>query len=141
MERKRIIELILVGLWLTIAIVLTIRYTEYQVLPVPEKLTIPTLPDSQKGKRYDVKKITVLRGDSFDFTLKENERVLGKLNLNATEDAKSKVIDLLNHISSPVIVLQEKQSDGRWIIDLLFIKDEKEINLSSWLISNNLVYK
>jgi hypothetical protein len=145
MERRRIIELVIVGLWLTIAVVLFIHYQKdnNKVVPIPDKLVAPTVPESEKGKRFDVRKVTVLRGDSFDIIMKDegNTRILGKLPVMATEDAKGKVLDLLNHSTNPKVVLREKQPDGRWTIDFFFVSNGTEMNLSEWLSSNNLVYK
>lgn len=146
MERRRVIELVIVGLWLTIAVVLFIHYQKdtNKAVPIPDKLVAPTVPESEKGKRFDVRKVTVLRGDSFDITMKDeaNTRILGKLPVMATENAKGKVLDLLNHSTNPKVVLREKQPDGRWTIDFFFTNnDGKEINLVEWLSSNNMVYK
>lgn len=145
MERRRIIELVIVGLWLTIAVVLFIHYQKdtNKVVPIPDKLVAPTVPETEKGKRFDVRKVTVLRGDSFDITMKDegNTRILGKLPVMATENAREKVLDLLNHSTNPKVVLREKQPDGRWTIDFFFVSNGTEMNLSEWLSSNNLVYK
>lgn len=101
------------------------------------------MPESEKGKKYDVRKVTVLRGDTFDLTMKDkdNTRILGKLSVMATDNAKEKVLDVLNHSTNPRVVLREKQSDGRWTIDFYFTNNGKEVNLVEWLSSNNLVYK
>lgn len=144
MGHRRIIELVIVGLWLAIAVVLFIHYGENtsEVVPIPDKLVAPVMAESNKGKQFDVQKITVLRGDSFDITIKnDNARILGKLSVMATENAKAEVIDLINHSTNPKVVLHDKQPDGHWIIDLIVINDGKKINLIEWLSSNNLVYK
>jgi len=145
MDRRRIIELVIVGLWLTIAVVLFIHYQKdtNKAVPIPDKLVAPTVPESEKGKRFDVSRVIVLRGDSFDMTMKDegSTRILGKLPVMATENAKEKVLDLLNHSTNPKVVLREKQPDGRWTIDFFFTNNEKEQNLVEWLSSNNLVYK
>jgi hypothetical protein len=145
MDCKRVLELVIVGLWLIIACVVAIHYSgDYnKTVPLPEKLIVPSVPESQKGKQYNVSKIIVLRGDTFDLFLKGNDfsRVLAKLNVFATDNSKEKVLFLLNHSSDPKIVLREKQSDGRWIVDFYVSRDGKEVDLAQWLVSNNLVYK
>lgn len=145
MKHKRIAELVIVGLWLTIAVVLYIRYQKdaNKVAPIPDKLAAPNVSESEKGKQFEVRNVTVLRGDSFDITMKDegNTRILGKLSVMATEDAKGKVLDLLNHSTNPKVVLIEKQPDGRWTIDFFFVFDGKETNMVEWLSANNLVYK
>lgn len=137
-HRRRIIELVVLGLWLAIGAV--IFYGKKDA--VPDKI-LPQYPKSEAGKDYEVSKITVLRGDSFDVTLKDgnDSRILAKLPVMAVENSKGKVIDVLNHSTKPRVVLRDKQSDGRWMIDLFFEQDGKEINLSDWLASNKLVYK
>jgi len=145
MERRRVIELVVIGLWLTIAVVLFLHYgrDNTKVAPLPDKLAVPTVPDSEKGKKYDVRKVTVLRGDTFDLTMKDkdNTRILGKLSVMATDNAKEKVLDVLNHSTNPRVVLREKHSDGRWTVDFFFTSNGKEFNMVEWLSTNNLVYK
>lgn len=145
MDRRRLLEIVTVGLWLTIAVVFYLHYTRNTdtSLPVPEKLVLPELSQSIAGKTYDVKKLIVLRGDSFDITLKNTDetRVLGVLSVSATDDAKQKVIDLLNNIIKPKVILKEKQSENRWLVDIFFVANDKEVSLSEWLESNKLVYK
>lgn len=145
MGRRRLLEIVTIGLWLTIAVVFYLHYTRNSdtSLPVPEKLILPELSQSMAGKTYDVKKIIVLRGDSFDITLKDDSetRVLGVLSVSATEDAKQKVIDLLNNSLKPKVVLSKKQSDNRWLVNIFVEVNEKQISLSEWLESNKLVYK
>lgn len=145
MERRRVIELVIVGLWLAIAIVLFVHSQREinETVPIPDKLVAPTVPESEKGKLFDVRKVIVLRGDSFDLTMRDegSTRILGKLPVMATENAKGKVLDLVNHSTNPKVILRDKQPDGRWTIDFLLTHEGKEINLVEWLVSNNLVYK
>jgi hypothetical protein len=145
MDRKRVFELVIMGLWLMIAFVMAVHYSrDYnKIAPIPEKLVVPAVPESQKGKQYKVSKVIVLRGDTFDLTLNDSDftRVLGKLSVLATDNSKEMVLHFLNHSSDPKVVLLEKQLDGRWTIDFLVDKDGEEVNLAQWLTSNNLVYK
>lgn len=137
-NRKRIIEFFVWGLWFIILVVALIVGTATK--KSIDNLVVPNLSDSEK---FDVKKLIILSGDSFDITIKNDEstRILGKLSVIATENSKSNVLRLLNHSTNPKVALYEKQPDGRWAIDLFFTNDGKELNLSDWLISNNLVYK
>ena len=144
MDRRRIIELVIYSLWLITVIVMSYVYfqksTNKSVL-VPDNLVV--VPSESEFKKFDVQKLIILRGDSFDITIKndKNTRILGKLPVMATENAKRSVLNLLNHSTNPKVVLHEKQPDGRWTIDFFFTNDGKELNLSDWLVSNNLVYK
>lgn len=142
MDRRRVMSLVVVGLWLIIALVLFLHYNrDKMATPLPDKLAAPA--DAEKGKKYDVRTVVVLRGDTFDLTIKDkdNSRIMGKLPVIATENAKQKVLDQLNHSTNPKVVLREKQPDGRWTIDFFFTSNGKEVNLVEWLGSNNLVYK
>lgn len=140
MGRRRIIELVVFGLWLMIALVLYLNHQSDS--PVSDKL-LPQIPNTEVGKHYEIKKITVVSGDSFDLVLKDGEdsRILAKLSVSAVDGAKGKVLDVLNHSIKPRVVLREKQPDGRWLIDLFFTNGGKEINLSNWLVINKLVYQ
>jgi hypothetical protein len=141
MNYRRIMEFAIVGLWLTIAVVLFIRYQKDD-----KKTSIPNnsvLTDSNVKKRFAISRVIVLRGDTFDITIKDDgTRILGKLSVMATDNSKGKVLDLLNYSTHPEIILKEKQSDGRWTIDFFAVDNNgKEFNLVEWLSSNNLVYK
>lgn len=137
------IELLVIGMWLLAAVVFYYKYdkkSKNPELPVPETI-FPKVTDAEKGKRFEVTKVTVLRADVLDITIKNKDRIMAKLALTATDDAKEKVLDLLNNSTQPIVVLREKQSDGRWIVDFFFTNNGKEVSLSEWLLSNNLVYK
>jgi len=137
MAHRRLIELVVLGLWIAIAAVVSVNHDwNHSLSPVKPN-------QAESGKNYDVRKVTVVRGDSFDLTIKDgnDSRILAKLSVFATEDANKKVLNLLNHSTNPRVVLHEKQSDGRWKIDFFFTNDGKEINLAEWLIENKLVYK
>jgi hypothetical protein len=145
MNRKNAIEILILGLWLIIALILFVYYNKSNkfIPPLPDAFNVPSISDSSKGKKFDLKRVIVLRGDTFDLTLndKDDTRILGKLAVVATDEAKKKVYDLLNHSTNPKVLLYEKQSDGRWIVDLTIQNQKEEINLLKWLNSNNLVYK
>lgn len=143
MDRRQIIELLVLGLWLTIAAVLYIQTPHNDPKPITNKL-LPQISDSDQGKIYEIKKITVVSGDSFDLTIKDgnDSRILVKLTVVAVENAKGKVIDVLNHCIKPKIALKEKQPNGYWTVDLFVVtKQGEEINLAEWLTANKLVYK
>lgn len=142
MGRRQVFEiLVMVGLWLTVAFFVYLHFHRHtEPAPVPKAL-LPTRPASDQGRHYDVKKITVLRGDNFDLTLKDGSRVLGKLSVLAVDDAKEKVLDLFNHSTNPKVVLREKQPDGRWVVEISFQHNGREWTLTEWLQTNGLVYK
>jgi hypothetical protein len=125
-----------------IAVVLVIdqNFDTNATIPIPEELKNDS---GLSGKKHDVKRISVLSGDSFDIVLKDQKstRILGKLNLNATQNAKKEVLDLLNNVTNPKVVLESKQVDGKWIVNIYFTQDGKEKTITDWLVSKNLVYQ
>jgi hypothetical protein len=142
MERRRILEIIIFGLWLMIAVVLVMdqNFDTNATIPIPEELKVDK---NLSGNKYNIKRISVLSGDSFDIVLKDQKstRILGKLNVNATQNAKQEVLELLNHVTNPKVVLESKQVDGKWIVNIYFTQDGKEKTITEWLVSKNLVYQ
>jgi|FreactcultureFD7_1027221.scaffolds.fasta_scaffold02484_4 hypothetical protein len=142
MERRRILEIIIFGLWLMIAVVLVMdqNFDTNATIPIPEELKVDK---NLSGNKYNIKRISVLNGDSFDIVLKDQKstRILGKLNVNATQNAKQEVLELLNHVTNPKVVLESKQVDGKWIVNIYFTQDGKEKTITEWLVSKNLVYQ
>ena len=142
MERRRILEIIIFGLWLMIAVVLVMdqNFDTNATIPIPEELKVDK---NLSGNKYNIKRISVLNGDSFDIVLKDQKstRILGKLNVNATQNAKQVVLELLNHVTNPKVVLESKQVDGKWIVNIYFTQDGKEKTITEWLVSKNLVYQ
>lgn len=92
-------------------------------------------------QKVSISKLKVLRADTFDCTLKDKSRLLAKLPVYATDDAKDFVVGIMNHGSSPKIILNEKQKDGCWKVDFFINHNGKEVNLSNLLSEKNLVYK
>jgi xanthosine utilization system XapX-like protein len=110
----------------------------------PTVVAPPDVTDNVAGKTYPIKRIQVLKGDYFDITISEeksDKRILGKLSVLATEDSKTKVLDLMNHCSQPKVTLKSKDSEGRWIVEINFVHESKEVNLTQWLTQNGLTYK
>lgn len=103
----------------------------------------PDVKDNEIGKTYPIKRIQVLKGDYFDITTatEPEKRVLAKLSVLATEDSKTKVLDLMNHCTQPKVTLKSKDSEGRWVVDVAFAHEGKDIILSQWLTQNGLTYK
>lgn len=105
---------------------------------------VPDISDDLATKTFPIKRIQVLKGDFFEITFRENDiekRVLGELPVSATEDAKTKVLDLMNHCTEPKVYLKSKGANGRWLVEINFVYNEKGVNLSTWLTQNGLTYK
>jgi len=104
----------------------------------------PDVRGNMVGKTYSIKRIQVLKGDYFDITISEDKldkRILGKLSVLATEDSKTKVLDLMNHCTQPKVTLTSKDSEGYWIVEINFVHESKDVNLAQWLTQNGLTYK
>lgn len=109
----------------------------------PEIVAPPDVKDNEVGKTYPIKRIQVLKGDYFDITIatEPEKRVLAKLSVLATEDSKTKVLDLMNHCTQPKVTLKSKDAEGRWVVDVMFVHENKDVNLAQWLTQNGLTYK
>ena len=144
MGRKQILELVFLGLWIIIAFVIFVHYKgDYnKPVKVPSKL-ISKNPKPEIGKVFLVKRITIIKGDLFDIVIKDgtDSRILAKLKENAVENSKKNVLELFNNSVNPKVVLKEKQLDGKWVVNLFLTHQGEEINVSEWLIKQNLIYK
>lgn len=123
-------------MWLSIAILLYLRTKNESFQSKTETIEIKI------DSRVDVKKITVIDGNTYDLVLNDSklDRVLVSLSVKATTDSKNKVIELLNVSSSPRVVLKTKMGD-LWLAEIFFTNNGKEQSISEWLVQNNLVYK
>lgn len=101
----------------------------------------PAPPSSDEGKIFSVKRVQVLKGDQFDLMLENDSRILAKLSVRTAEQAKAKVIDLLNNCENPKVRLVKRESDGQWLVDFRVTQNGKEVDLATWLSDNKLVYK
>lgn len=141
---RRSLEFIIAFLWLLIAVSLFyVDNGERKVLPDPPIEQFDNDKQIEVKSKFDLKKVIVLSSNSFDLTLKDEKstRILSKLNVVVAEDAKQKIIDLLNNVSNPQVRLVEKQADGKWVVEIFFILDGQDANLLSWLEAKNLIYK
>jgi hypothetical protein len=137
--KSKIIELIVLGLWLMIAIILFLRVqspTTY--IPSGDKeINLPI------DKSYSVKTITFVDANCYDITLIDNgssQRIMAEFPINAVIDSKKKLIELFNDGTKPRVVLKEKK-DGKWIIDAFITINGKEICVVEWMKENKLVYQ
>lgn len=132
-NNKRIFELIILGLWLCIALILYVQNDVLKNNYLNKDLNFSELA---------IKEIVVVDDNSFEVTLKDDSKatVLAKLDVDLVNGSKQKVANLLSKIVDPKISLQ-KQKDGCWIIKMSFLLDGKKTNLENWLFSNDLVKK
>lgn len=139
LKNSKVIELTVLGLWLLIVIVLVLRNKSQDILHNSTNNHIEVETD----KKYYIKKVTVIDANTYDLSLKDDivKRVVACLSVKATSDSKKKIIELLNNSYKPQVLLKQKNADGKWIVDIILNHDDKLINLSEWLIDNNLVYQ
>lgn len=133
-SNKRIFELIILGLWLCIALIL---YVQNDILKKDN------LNTGLISSELAVKEIIVIDDNTFEVTLKDNSKtiILAKLDLDTVDGSKQKVVNLLSKIIDPKISLLQKQKDGHWIVKMSFVLEGKKTNLENWLFSNDLVKK
>lgn len=143
MTSKKAMEVVILLLWFFIAASLFFVDKQKQIISDPPIEQFDNDEKIETVQKFDVKKIVVISSNSYDFTLKDekNTRIIAKLSVLVTEDAKQKIIDLLNNVETPKVKLKEKQEDGKWIVDLFYTVNGQEQSFSSWLEEKNLVYK
>jgi hypothetical protein len=97
----------------------------------------------KSGKSFSVSRIVVVNPNNFSFVLRDDSKtkIMGKFDVIASEDSKSRILELLNSCESPKITLLNKSEDGIWTVDLSMMQNENTINFKDWLLKNNLVYK
>jgi hypothetical protein len=136
--KSKLIEIVVLGLWLLIAVVLFIRLQpSTQYVPSSGNTFIP------EKKSYDVKKISIVDGNTFDLILNDDSfsRILAEIPVKTVLESRKKLIDLFNNCEKPRVVLKKKDSDGKWVVDFYIHINSKEIDLIDWMRSNNLVYQ
>jgi hypothetical protein len=144
MSSRKTLEIIVVALWMLIAVsIFMVDRQKNEPAPDPPITEFDNDKKIELKEKIGLKKIIVISANSFDLTLKDekNTRILAKLDVVIAEEAKQKIIDLLNTISNPQLRLIEKQNDGKWVVDLSFDLEGQEQSLKSWLEGKNLVYK
>lgn len=106
---------------------------------------VPEIQLSQNVETFTVSEITVLAGNEFDLKLDNGKRIHAKLLVNTVPDAKYKVIDYLNSIQQPRVVILGRQGET-WMVDL-YVRMEsqaslwEEVSLTKWLQENELVWE
>ena len=136
--------MVILGLWLLVAISFVIKYqlSKNDRTFAEQKETTPT-NELQSNKSYKIKIIVVLAGNKFDLTIGEENpsRLLLKIAVQTVDDAKKKIVSLLNSSTNPEVVLDKKTETGEWIGEIHFVQDGKKNSISNWMIENNLVYR
>jgi hypothetical protein len=143
-RQLKILELLLLGLWLLIGVCFFYKYRApaNDAIKIPPVLETPDIALSYKGKSFEVRRISVQTGSAFDMTLKDDKvvRVLADLSVHATAESKQKIVDLLNNSNQPRVVLRDRKSDGRWLVDFFVKQNGVDVNVADWLLKNKLVY-
>ncbi len=101
----------------------------YQVFPVEQK--------------FPISAIKVLSGHEFEILIKlsngQKQWVHGKLEKTVVADAKDQVIEILNKVNNPQIVLLQKVIND-WIVQISFEYEGKQTNLLQVLSDKQLVF-
>lgn len=92
-----------------------------------------------------VQKINVLNGDEFELILENQQKIHAILEVRTTPSAKPRVIELLNKITKPRIILNHQQNDT-WVIQFYVTTPDLsgnlvEVSLSKWLTEKKLIYE
>ena len=144
MRHSKAIEILILGLWFLIAVTVFWKYKfSNKEIKLPENMDFQNITEVQVGKTFDIRKISILQGISFDITLKDdaNSRILAELPVKPTADARNRLVDLLNQSAKPSLMLKQKQENGKWIIDLFVYNADKKLNIADWLKENKLIYQ
>jgi hypothetical protein len=145
MGRSKLIEITVLGVWLLIAVLFFFKtkLPHKDEIVLPEGLNTDTFSSVDKGKDFDLRKIVLMEDGRFDLTLKDDasSRILADLTVQIVKGSRGKVLDFLNIITKPRVLLRERKSDGKWLVDVFVVADGKELNLADWLKDNNLAYK
>lgn len=137
---RNLILAILVGA--TFMLVLMAVYSRRLAVHHPDDIIAQSLIELQNP--IAVKQINVLSGNEFDISLDDNRRIRATLDVQATPEAKMKMIHFINSSRKPRAILH-KQNNGIWTVSLyVIVKDDSgtdvEVELSSWLKEKRLVY-
>jgi hypothetical protein len=133
---NRVFELLILGLWLCIAVVLYIQND----LTSSGRFVIAKGLSSYEDQ-INVKRISVLDDNLFCISVQnEDKPIIGKLDSEVPAGYKQKLVKLLRNVESPKIILIQKQKNDVWLIKLNFVLDGKRVSLDNWL-SNNISVK
>lgn len=137
---RNFILAILVGA--TFLLVLTAVYSRRLAVHRPDDIITQSLIELQNP--VSVKQIHVLSGNEFDISLDDDRRIRATLPVQATPEAKMKMIHFINNSRKPRAILH-RENDGVWTVSLfVIVKDSSgqdvEVELSSWLKEKRLVY-
>lgn len=126
MHNRKLFDLIILGLWLFVAIVVTVNYN------------IKTSSLLDQSRPIVVREISVIDANSFDLVLENQNKITVSLPIEVDEKNKQKIMELISKSSSPRLILYNKKGN-KWFGDLKFLFKEKEISLKDWILSNSLV--
>jgi hypothetical protein len=140
---KKLFEICMLALWIAIAGMLFFNINKKNQLFVNGDVIVKN-GSEYISETYPVHKITVLDSNTFDLVLRnkqENFRILAKLPVKVTAEAKNKIINLLNQINKPEVHILKKDEEGYYLIELHFIQGSNKTNLKDWLQQNNFLYE
>jgi hypothetical protein len=125
---KRIILLII-----TIILSLGLFYFENKTIPISPPVSI-------FSESHSIVRIHPLTGHEYDLLLKDGRRVLARLRVITTPEARKKVIELINSSKNPRVELIHKEADT-WEAEIYLMFNGTEISLTEWLQKNHLTWE
>lgn len=140
---KKVFEICMLVLWIAIAGMLFFNINKKNQLLVNGDVIVKN-GSEYISETYPVHKITLLDSNTFDLILRDKQetfRILAKLPVKVTAEAKSKTINLLNQIKKPEVHILKKDDEGYYLIELHFIQESNKISLADWLQQNNFLYE
>ena len=88
---------------------------------------------------YNVRSFQVIQGNEFDI-IYDVGRIRGKLLANTPPEAKIAVTKFFNEITNPKVYLIKQDKDF-WYVKIVVLKEGKEVDLTDWLKSQNLIWQ
>lgn len=139
-SKNKYLESIILVLWLAIAGMLYFNVNKSNQFIANEEVNKES---NLAGNTYKIKKISVIESNSFDITFLDQDkkvvRILAKIAVKPTSEAREAIINLLNNIKQPEIVVLDK-NEMNYLVEIYFNNYEKKSSLTEWLTEQNLLY-
>ena len=122
-----------------------IGWTEYKSYNDRQKAQVttyktPFVKDGlRKGQEYKVETIRVQKGHEFEIKLYDIGWIKGVLEEKTPVLSKKPVLELINSSNNPRVILLE-EFDDHWTVDIKLTVDGQEVDLTSWLKSQGLLF-
>jgi hypothetical protein len=132
-------------LLLTIVVLGLIGWTEYNEYSDRQKAKMTThrtpfvKEGLQVGQEHKIEAIRVQKGHEFEIKLYDVGWIKGVLEKKTPALSRKPVIELMNASTKPRVILLE-ELDNLWVVNIKSTVDGQEIDLISWLKSQDLLF-